>query len=320
MKSSIFLLLASSFVWGQTPAAPTQSAVRGPEAVAKQDPNRVVATINGQKVTAAEAQKVLATLPPQDLQRFKQQGMGLSGALQQLFMMRHFSELATQNHLDQQEPWKTQLQMTRDNLLAEAYITYLGNSSGIKTADIQSYYDSHQSEFEEARLSAILVSFSPAGAPVKEGTQTRTEQQAQEKAADLVKKLRAGADFATLARTESDNKPSAEKGGQLGSFTADKLPKNISEKVFVLKQGDITDPIREQNGFYILKIDSLTKKTFAEAQADIITRLKNENTRKIVGATFDQYKIQVQDHDFFDDAPATPSLQQPGQLAPKPQH
>ncbi|MFZ0594034.1 MAG: hypothetical protein WAM39_26490, partial [Bryobacteraceae bacterium] len=141
MKRSLFLLFTSAFAWAQTPtpapSTPTQSTqsqtaqpgqtpaqvkARGPVAVAQQDPNRVVATVNGQKVTAQQALKLLQAMPQAELQRFQQAGGGLPTALQQIFLMQHLSDLALQQHLDQQEPWKTELQFTQANTLAQAYV------------------------------------------------------------------------------------------------------------------------------------------------------------------------------------------------------
>jgi hypothetical protein len=338
MKSSILslFLLTSTLAWAQAPApstspspakssspteAPEQLRVRGPAAVAQQEPTRVVAVIDGQKITAEQALKMLKGMPANELQRFEQTSGGLTNALQQLFMMRHFADIAEQQHLGQQEPWKSQLEFYRENLMAQAYIGQVSNSAKPTAADLKNYYDQHPEDFQEAKLSAIFVGFTPPGAPKPAaGTPgARTEDAALSKANDLVKKIRGGADFAQTAQTESDNKPSAAKGGELGSFSPDKLPKEISGPVFKLKTGDITDPIRESNGFYILKVDNLNKKTFEQSQEEIVTTLKNEQVRKVLDTNSKQYAIQVQDPDFFNlpgkVGATTPSLAHPSSSA-----
>lgn len=328
MRSSILFLsasLISTCAWAQTSAPPAAATdklkARGPAAVAQEDPNRVVATINGQKVTAQEAFKALQAMPPDQLRRFQQAQGGLPTALQQIYLMQHFADLAMQQHLDQQDPWKSQLDFYRQNILAQAYITGVSNSANPSSSDLKSYYDSHQPDFQEAKLSAIFVSFNPPGAPPNAAASTRTEQQAKAKADDLVKKIRGGANFAELAKTESDNKQSAEKGGELGSFTADKLPKDISEAVFKLKPGEVTDPLRENTGFYVIKVDSLNKKSFEQASGDIIATLKNDQLRKMMESTNKQYQVQVQDPSFFNLAESnsapTPTLERPVPGQPK---
>lgn len=278
----------------------------------------MVATVNGQKVTAQQALKLLQAMPQAELQRFQQSGGGLPTALQQIFLMQHLSDLARQQHLDQQEPWKTELQFTQANTLAQAYVNQLSSNVNPSAADVKNYYDQHSQQFQDAQLSGIIVNFKPSSTPASPNTPgARTEPQAKEKADDLVKKIRAGANFTDLAKTESDHKLSAAKGGVLGTFSPDKLPKEISDPVFKLKTGDVTDPIRESSAYYILKLDSLQKKTFEKAQTEIVAQLKNDQVRKMLDQQNEQYKIQVQDSDFFN-LPGTTGSNSPSLARPTP--
>lgn len=330
MKRSFLLLFASTFVWAQssTPAgqpkseAAPQSAApvqpKGPAAIAREDPKRVVAVINGQNITAEEALRQLQALPQNELQQFQRSGGGLTSALQQIYLMRHLSDLATQEHLDQQEPWKTQLEFAHSNMLAQAYVNNISSKINPSADEVKSYYDQHSQEFQEAKLSAIIVNFTPPGTTAPPNMPgARSEAQAKTKADDLVKKIRGGANFATLAKTDSDHKASADKGGELGVFTPERLPKEISDPVFKLKAGEITDPIREASGYYILKVDSIDKKTFENAQSEIVSQLKSDQVRKTLDQQSQQYKVQVQDSDFFN-LPGTRSTTTPSLAHPAP--
>lgn len=282
----------------------------------------MVAQVNGQNVTAGQALKMLQAMPSAELQRFQQGGGGLSTALQQLFMMQHLAQIAAEQHLDQKDPWKSQLAFYRDNMLAQAYVSQITNSANPSSQDVKNYFDQHPQEFQGAKLSAIIINFTPAGgAPAPNTPGAKTEAQAKAKADAAVKKLRGGANFADVVKTDSDHKASADKGGELGTFSPDKLPKEISEPVFKLKPGEITDPIREANGFYILKLDSLGKKTFEQAQADIVNTLKQDRVRKVLDQTNQQYQVQVKDAAFFNlpgaTSSTTPSLAHPTPGQPK---
>jgi foldase protein PrsA len=205
-------------------------------------------------------------------------------------------------------------------MLAQAYVSQLNNSVNPSAQEIKTYYDQHAPQFQEAKLSAIIVNFSPVGTPAAGAAagSSRTEAQAKTKADELVKKIRAGANFPEVAKTDSDHKASADKGGQLGSYSPDKLPKEISDPVFKLKVGEITEPIREASGFYILKLDTFEKKTYEQAQGDIVAQLKSDQVRKVL----EQYQVQVQDSDFFNTGAASsgytpPSLNRPSPGQPK---
>src|SRR5437763_4758219 len=105
----------------QSPATPSSGSSssasplkpRGPEAVASQDPNRVVATVGGKQITAKEAYELLKPLNAEDRKRFES---NLSGVIQQLYMTEQLSEEASKLKLDQQSPWKEQLALARANI------------------------------------------------------------------------------------------------------------------------------------------------------------------------------------------------------------
>ena len=108
---SLPLLLISSFTtlgWSQTVtpapsanAGPSAAKPHGPEAIAAQDPNRIVATINGQKLTAKQAMDMLKPFPPE--QR-KQIDSNLSNAVQQIYTQHQLAEAARQLNLEKQSP------------------------------------------------------------------------------------------------------------------------------------------------------------------------------------------------------------------------
>lgn len=295
--------------------------VRGPEAVARQDPGRIVATIDGKQITAKQAADMLQAIPPEQLKRYQS---NLSSVVQQIYMSQQLAEQAAKMNLDQQSPWKEQLQLTRDNILTQAYLNKMASTTpGTPTEDPQAYYNSHQPEFDRVKLSGIFVAFNPPGTPAASAANSRTEEQARAKADDVEKKLKAGGEFATLARTESDNQQAAARGGELGAFSvADpQLPADLKTALNTLKPGQISDPIRIPNALLIVKIESRDKLSFDQAKPEIIQKLQNERNQAAVKHEVDKYKIQVQDPDFFNtsSAPASnvPSLQRPATTSPQ---
>ena len=112
---------------GSTSAASANPGLqaRGPEAVAKQQPNKVVATINGKQITAKEAADLLASIPAQ--LRSGYQG-SLANLVQQTYTQNQVADEALKESLDQRAPWKQQLQWSRENILAQAYLRNLMDS------------------------------------------------------------------------------------------------------------------------------------------------------------------------------------------------
>jgi parvulin-like peptidyl-prolyl isomerase len=297
---------------GQTsgPASTAGLKVRGPDAVAQQDPNRVVATINGKQITAQQAANMLKQIP-EDQRR----GVpSLANLLERVYMIDQFADQAEKLKLDQQSPWKERLQLDRTQVLAQAYMTQMGkNPSGVSGVDPQQYYNSHPAEFEQVKLSGVLIAFNAPGTPASGAKVTRTEPEALQKANDLEKKIKDGGDFSALARTDSDQQQSSVRGGDLGTYTIGdpNLPPDIKTAISKLQAGQVSEPIRVPGGYFILKLDSRTKLPFDQARASIVQKME-----------VDKYKIQVQDPDFFASSapnPNLPSLKQPAPAQPPPQ-
>ncbi|MDQ2843723.1 MAG: peptidylprolyl isomerase [Acidobacteriota bacterium] len=336
MKSCLLLsaVLCASVAFAQgtsTPAPSSQSTppppttqlrVRGPEAVAQSEPNKVVATIDGKPVTAKEAAALLKGIPADQLKKYES---NLANVVQQIYMTHQLADQAVKMNLDQQSPWKEQLQLNHDSILTQAYLNKVASTSSIPATDPQQYYNAHPQEFDRVKLSGIFIGFNPPGTPAASTSNNRTEEQARAKADDIEKKLKAGSDFSTLARTESDNQQSAARGGEIGTFSvADpQLPAELKTAMEKLQPGQSSEPIRIPNSLLVIKVDSRNKLTLEQARPEIVQKLQNEHNQAAVKQEIDKYKIQVQDPDFFNAsgaAPASnvPSLQRPTPAAAQP--
>jgi peptidyl-prolyl cis-trans isomerase SurA len=124
----------------------------------------------------------------------------------------------------------------------------------ISKEEVKKFYDEHQKELdrpEQVRLSEILIS-----TEAKEGDD-RTDQerfdQARTKAEEVLQKIKSGAKFEDVAKTDS-NGPSAQQAGDLGFFKRGMLSKDLEDRTFAMKVGDVTDPVATKQGFVILKV------------------------------------------------------------------
>lgn len=327
---SLPLLIVSSFTplaWSQTATPPPAVKPRGPDAVAAQDPSRIVATINGQKVTAKQVDDMLKAFPAE--QR-KQIDANLTTAVQQIYMQQQLAEAAQKLNLEAQSPWKEQLELNQRGILARAYVAHLSEAAAKETGDDpQKYYDAHKTEFDSVKLSGIFLPFNPPGTPASSAAPNAlTEEQAHDKANDLEKKLAAGGDFAALARSESIHQTAA-KGGDLGTIPINdptvQIPAEIKTAVGKLQPGQVSEPVRIQGAFLIVKLDSREAIPFDKAKSGIEQKLQTERSQAVIKKETDKYTIHVEDHDFFETgAPAavggikTPSLQRPTAAASQP--
>ncbi len=126
---------------------------------------------------------------------------------------------------------------------------------------------------EQRRVSHILFE-------LPEGATQEAVQQALEQARDIEGQLRAGADFAALAKKHSSDSGTAENGGDLGFVEAGTLPKELEQAVFAIEVGSITAPVLTSYGYHIAKLTEHTpmaRKSYEEAKAEVE---KNVRERK----------------------------------------
>lgn len=309
MKRSLTLFVAAGcgvLGWSQTatmsapsPSRPsiTANEAESPEAIAAKEPNKVVATVNGKPVTAREAWDMLKKIPAE-----QRKSMPTERLFDQLYALHALAGQAEEQHLDQQSDVKSELELGRESVLARAYMNKLTSAHAKDTVDAQTYYDAHKDQYDTAKLSGIAVAFNPPGTPASPNSPNRTEPEAKAKADDIEKKLKSGADFATEARTDSDDQRSAANGGSLGSVTAAQagLPQDLRDQVFgKLQPGQISEPIRLPNAYYIIKLDSRTTEPFSAVKGQIEQKLRGDQQQAISKAELDKYKVQVQDPAFF---------------------
>jgi peptidyl-prolyl cis-trans isomerase C len=141
--------------------------------------------------------------------------------------------------------------------------------------DAQKYYSENKREFEtpeQVRASHILIN-SDTTAPDSDPNQAKAK--AKEKAEDLLKQIKEGADFAELAKANSTC-PSAAKGGDLDFFTRGRMVPPFEKAAFKLNVGQISEVVETRFGYHIIKVTDkkqATTKTFDQAKDDIINTL-----------------------------------------------
>jgi peptidyl-prolyl cis-trans isomerase C len=315
---------------GQTAAPPPPDSglkVRGPEVVSQRDPNRIVAIINGEKITARDAAHMLTYLPPDRRKQCETAPGGLAQCVQDVYLTLDFAKQAEKLHLDEAPQYKDQLLLARAPILGQAYMQYITTQNfNISEADIEKAYNDHAADYEQMKLAGIFVSYVAAGGKPPANGKSRTAEEAKAKAEELVKKIRGGGDFAALAKTDSDDASSAGKGGEIGTFTVgtskQRLPPDIYPEVMKLHKGEASDPIDRKTGYWIFYMADRAQQSFGEVRAAVLEHIHTEHAQEVMGNALKQYHIQVQDNDFFSTAkpeattaPKIPSLQSP---PPKP--
>jgi peptidyl-prolyl cis-trans isomerase D len=124
-----------------------------------------------------------------------------------------------------------------------------GGVPQVSQQEIQAYYNAHQSEYqqpEQSRSRHILIKY-PGGA-------SKTDEEAKAKAEALLKQIQGGADFADLAKKNSEDPGSGAQGGELGFARRGTMVPEFDTAIFTQKIGD-TKIVKSQFGYHIVQVE-----------------------------------------------------------------
>lgn len=120
----------------------------------------------------------------------------------------------------------------------------------VEDAQVGAFYQQNQAQFAQAesvRASHILFM-----AP--QGGQAGEKEAARAKAQTALKQLKGGADFAAVAKEQSQDPGSASAGGDLGFFPKGQMDPAFETAAFALKPGGLSDVVETQFGFHVIKV------------------------------------------------------------------
>jgi peptidyl-prolyl cis-trans isomerase D len=163
----------------------------------------------------------------------------------------------------------------------------LAASAAVNAEDVKKFYDNNKVKYtipEQRQASHILVSGE------------KDKAAAKAKAEGLLKQLKAGGDFAALAKANSDDPGSGAKGGDLGFFSRDMMVKPFSDAAYLLKEGQMSELVESEFGFHIIKLTAIKgggEKKFEEVKAEIEADYKKQEAQKAFAKKTDDFNTLV---------------------------
>jgi peptidyl-prolyl cis-trans isomerase SurA len=188
-------------------------------------------------------------------QRGKDMGVNVEGeVVKQLDQIRIQNKLSGPDDLEKAVTkeglnWDDFKNNIRNKFLTQEVIhREVGSHIAIGRDDTMKYYEAHKKEFvkpEQVALRAIEIS-----------TAGKTDSELSDlkkKAEDMLRRIKDGEDFATLAKRFSDGS-TAQQGGYLGVYKRGELSKQLEDQVFAMKKNQLTDVIETKQGYLILQV------------------------------------------------------------------
>jgi peptidyl-prolyl cis-trans isomerase C len=233
--------------------------------------SKVLATVDGDPITQDDLTIAIEDIGPGLPQ-------GLEGPAREKYVLDYLIDMklvakkATADKLADTPDFARRIDYSREKLLMEAMLGNVAKAADTEEAERKVYDEAAKAEPPQPEIHArhILVA---------------TEDEAKAALA----RIKGGEDFAKVA-TEISKDPGSE-GGDLGWFTKDKMVPEFAEAAFKLEPGQVSDPVKSQFGWHIIKVEEKRMKTFPpfdqvkdqaaryvgqKAQSELITQLRKD--------------------------------------------
>jgi peptidyl-prolyl cis-trans isomerase C len=207
---------------------------------------KVLAKVNGAEITDEDVKiasedmgAALAQVPPLEQEAY---------VLEFLIDMKIAAQQAEAEKLASGPEFARRLAYQRDKALMNGLYEKIGRDASTD-AELRRVYDEvagQQKAEMEAKARHILVA-------------------SEEEAKGVLRRLKAGEDFAKVA--DEVSKDPGSKGGDLGWFTADRMVPEFSTATFKLEKGQISDPVKSQFGWHVIKLEDKRSKAFPAFEA-----------------------------------------------------
>jgi peptidyl-prolyl cis-trans isomerase C len=308
MKMRILLVSAAlvASLYAQTPLAP-------PSQAKERTDDTVVATVEGKPVTLGEVRKMVQADPR--LMQFMQQNA--QSAIAQVFMLKYLAAEGDKLKLAEQSPLKEQLEQARAAAVASAMVNRERDGYAVTSEQIEAYFQRNRANYEEAHIKAVFIAYKPSTA-VKGTTpedvaeaarrslqaahspKDRTEAEAKALAESVVKQIREGADFAKMVQQYSDDEASKSQGGEFDWVKPNSaFPEEIRKAVFSLKVGEVSDPVKQPTGFYILRLEEKRVPPISQVTSQIVQQLRQDHLNEFMTNLTNRFRPAIQDPEFF---------------------
>jgi peptidyl-prolyl cis-trans isomerase C len=300
VKKTILTFVALSVVATMATAQKTPA----PAATAQADP--IVIAAGDVTIRQSEFEAALKTLPA-EYQQYAV-GPGRRQFADDYLRMKLLASQGLKAGLDKDPEVITQLNLMRENLVANAQLQKIESGITVSDEDLKKEYEANRGEFEKVSAKHILIAFK--GSPAAQsGKPELTEEQAKAKAEALRNKIVAGAAFEELAMSESDDVGSGTRGGDLGEFGRGQMVPEFEAAAFAAKPGEVTPVVRTQFGYHILKVESNELTPFEEVRAMLERSERQERLQAVLEKMKSEAKVSYNDSYFGPAMPAPPQPQ-----------
>lgn len=269
MKSRYFVAMA---IIGLTTTACSKNGL-------EVKPADTFATVNGEAISKKEFEQFVNAISNGSITADKLTPEQRTQLTDRLVGLHLAAAEAVKSGLDKQPEAAVQIDLWRTNILGDAMVKEYLQKNPVTDADVQTEYDTQIAAMpQEYHARHILV-------------------KTKEEADALLAQLKKGADFAELAKKNSQDPGSAKNGGDLGWFSPGSMVPEFGNAVKALQNGQMTEtPVQSQYGFHIIKLEE-SRKPSPPALKDVKTQVeslvKNKKVEKYLNDLRQKAKVEI---------------------------
>jgi parvulin-like peptidyl-prolyl isomerase len=225
----------------------------GANLCAQQAQQEAIASMGAQQLRTIDLKRLIEALPPEARKRLA----GDLGALDRLVREELVRQVilteARQQAWDKKPDVQLLMERAREQALLQAYVNSLARPAASYPSEdeIKGYYEASKASFTqpaEFQLAQIFIASA-------EDADKSAAANAQKKAVDIAARVqKTPADFARIAKENSEHKDSAAKGGDMGWVPETQLIPEVRAAVASMTKGEVSAPIRSASGWHIIRL------------------------------------------------------------------
>lgn len=285
LVTALLLSISSAaLAQAQKAAEPTKAAAVKPaetKAATAAVPTRtasgdVVARAGDNELTRDEVRTFVSTLSPNEQAALASDPALFSQTLRIMLANQLVLKEALANKWDEQPQVAAQLQRVRDTAVVESYLQSISAppSDFPSADDLAQAYEANKAALAVPRTFQVAQIFISQG----DGTDKDAQDKAAKKLADVQARLKApDANFAEIARSQSDERASGARGGEIGWLAEAQMKPEIRAQVVALAKGAVSAPVKAEGGWHILKVLDIKEagtRTLEEVKDELTMRLR----------------------------------------------
>jgi peptidylprolyl isomerase len=232
----------------------------------------VLGKVGDIEITSTDVREMIAGLDAEQQAALAKDPEALGQYVRALLVQRLVLKQALDQKWDQEPAVISKLVRAREAALTESFLqnASVSNASYPSAEELSAAYEVAKSKLiipRSYKLAQIYIAKDKA------------------KMESISKQIKAkGADFATIARSSSEESTSAAKGGEIGWLTEDQIQPEIREKILTLAPGKVGEPVSLQDGWHLIKVLEIREPrtpALDEIRDNLVTQLRKDRSRSL---------------------------------------